>query len=308
LDLTKGYWQIPLSTATKEKSAFITPLGLFQFNVMPFGMKSAPATFQRMVHKVLSGLEQFAGAYLDDILIHSKTFSDHLEHLESVLVRLSEANLIAKPSKCVVGHAQVSYLGHLVGVGEMKPLQSKIECLVQYPIPETKKQLRSFLGLASYYRRYIPNFSDIASPLTDKTGKKESNKIKWTDACDKAFITLKQKLSNYPVLQLPDFSKTFIVQVDASERGLGAVLCQMNDKGREHSVVFCSRKLLEREQKLATTEKECLGLVWAVELLKPYLYGTNFIIETDHNSLVWLDKVKDKNQKLMRWEFNTSTI
>ena len=301
LDLTKGYWQIPLSPETKDKSAFITLNGLYHFNVMPFGMKSAPATFQRMINKVLSGLELFSGAYLDDILIYSKTFEDHLLHLETVFQRLLDAKLVAKPSKCVLGHAQINYLGHLVGSGEMKPLKSKVECLQQFPIPENKKQLRSFIGLASYYRRYIPNFSSVAAPLTDKTGKKYSNKVKWTEDCDKAFQTLKDKLSSFPVLHLPNFSKPFVVQVDASERGLGAVLCQSSEDGSEHPIVYCSRKLLDREQKLSTTEKECLGIVWAVETFKPYIYGTTFTVETDHNPLVWLDKCKDVNQKLLRW-------
>ena len=267
---------------------------------MPFGMKSAPATFQRMINKVLSGLDTFSGAYLDDILIYSKTFEDHLVHLEKVFNCLQEAKLIAKPSKCVIGHAQIVYLGHLVGSGEMYPLKSKVECLRQFPIPETKKQLRSFLGLASYYRRYIPNFSSIATPLTDRTGKKFPNKIKWTPECDKSFQNLKNKLSTYPVLHLPGFTKPFIVQVDASDNGIGAVLCQ-SGKDEDHPIVYCSRKLLDREKKLSTTEKECLGIVWAVETLRPYLYGNHFYIETDHNPLVWLNKCKDMNQKLLRW-------
>ena len=301
LDLTKGYWQIPLSPETKIKSAFITPSGLYQFNVMPFGMKTAPATFQRMMQQVLSGLENFASAYIDDVIIHSETFESHILHVTSVLQRLQEAKLIAKPSKCMVGHAKVQYLGHLVGVGELHPLRSKIESVEQFAVPETKKQLRSYLGLVGYYRKYVPNFSQIAAPLTDKTGKKSPNKISWNTECEKAFSMLKHCMTNYPVLQLPDFTRPFLVQVDASDRGLGAVLSQTDEQGLEHPVVFCSRKLLDRERQLATTEKECLGLVWAIDLLRPYLYGTSFVVETDHNALVWLNKVKDTNQKLLRW-------
>lgn len=300
-DLTKGYWQIPVSDETKVKSAFITPIGTYQFNVMPFGMKSAPATFQRMMQNVLSGLELFTGAYIDDVLIYSHTFKDHVQHVEAVLDRLRDARLVAKPSKCVIGHAQVQYLGHLIGVGELRPLSSKVECLVQYPIPETKKQLRQFLGLASYYRKFIPCFAEIAACLTDKTGKKQPNRIKWSPECDQSFNRLKNCMSKAPVLQLPDFAKTFIVQVDASDRGLGAVLCQKDDLGEEHPIIYSSRKLLERERRLATTEKECLGIVWAVELFRPYLYGVHFLVETDHNALIWLNKCKDTNQKLLRW-------
>ena len=157
----------------------------------------------------------------------------------------------------------------------MQPLKSNIECLKHFPVPETKKQLHSFLGLASYYRRYIPNFSTIALPLTDRTGKKYSNKVKWTDECDIAFQTLKDKLSSFPVLHLPKFSKPFTLQVDASQRGTGAVLCQQGEDSSEHPILYCSRKLQNREQNLSTTEKECLGIVWSVEMCKPYLYGCN---------------------------------
>ena len=301
LDLTKGYFQIPLSEETKVKSAFITPYGLYQFNVMPFGMKSAPATFQRMMQQVLSGLEKFASAYIDDVIIHSITFDQHISDLISVLQRLREAKLIAKPSKCMIGHAKVQYLGHLVGAGELHPLMSKVESIEQFPIPETKKQLRSYLGLVGYYRRYIPNFSEIATPLSDVTGKKSPNKLKWNVECENSFSQLKRCMINYPVLQLPDFSLPFIVQVDASERALGAILSQKDEEGSEHPVVYASRKLLDRESKLSTTEKECLGLVWAIDLFRPYLYGTEFTVETDHNALVWLYRVKDTNQKLLRW-------
>jgi hypothetical protein len=137
--------------------------------------------------------------------------------------------------------------------------------------------------------------------LSDRTGKKFPNKIRWSSECEKAFNLLKIALITRPVLKLPNFDKPFVVQVDASERGLGAVLCQKDEQGREHPIVYASRKLLERERSLSTTEKECLSLVWAIQLLHPYLYGTTFVVETDHNALVWLYKVKDTNQKLLRW-------
>ena len=148
LDLAKGYWQIPLSQETQEKSAFITPYGLYQFKVMPFGMKSAPATFQRMIQQVLSGLEQFSGAFLDDVIIYSDTFENHLQHVEAVFQRLRNVNLVAKPSKSELGQAQVKYLGHLVGVGQLRPLRSKIESIEQYPIPETKKTAEAISWLS----------------------------------------------------------------------------------------------------------------------------------------------------------------
>ena len=301
LDLTKGYWQTPLTTESQEKTAFITPTGLYEFLVMPFGLMNAPATFQRMIQKVFSGTEDFAGAYLDDVVIHSKTFQDHIEHVGRVLECLRNSKLVAKPSKCEIGHAEVNYLGHMVGSGVLRPLRSKIESVEHFPRPETKKQLRGFLGLLGYYRKFIPNFSEVAATLSDRTGKKFPNKLRWSAECEKAFNLLKIALITRPVLKLPNFDKPFIVQVDASERGLGAVLCQKDEQGREHPVVYASRKLLERERSLSTTEKECLSLVWAIQLLHPYLYGTTFVVETDHNALVWLYKVKDTNQKLLRW-------
>ena len=300
LDLTKGYWQIPLDEESKDKSSFITPSALYRFRVMSFGLMTAPATFQRMMQKVLAGLN-FAKAYLDDVLIISKTFDEHVSNLSQVFERLRLAELRAKPSKCCIGHAEVEYLGHFIGSGKLRPLRSKIEIIENCIRPETKKQLRSFLGLLGYYRKFIPNFSEIAAPLTDRTGKKFPNQIKWDMECEYSFQTLKQALITYPVLYLPNYNSEFILQIDASERGVGAVLCQRGDNGEEHPVAFSSKKLLPREQNLATVEKECLALVWAVELFRPYIYGRKFIVETDHNSLVWLDHVKTTNRKLLRW-------
>jgi hypothetical protein len=197
----------------------------------------------------------------------------------------------------------VPYLGHLVGHGTIRPLQAKVEIIQNYPRLETKKQVRSWLGLTGYYRKYVPAYSKIASSLTDLTkGPTKQCKIKWSDECEISFQSLKRALMSEPVLTLPDFDQTFIVHVDASERALGAVLSQLNKGGDEHPVCYASRKFLVREQSYATSEKECLGIVWAVtKMFKPYVYGKRFVIVTDHNPLCWLKTVKDTNQKLLRW-------
>ena len=309
LDLCKGYYAIPLSEAAKVASTFVSPFGSYRFRVLPFGMKNAPMTFTRMMNSVLEGTEDFVVVYIDDVAIFSDTFSEHLRHLEEVFKRLQKANLKVKPSKVFLGHASVDYLGHVVGSGRVEPMTAKVEAIALFPRPETKKDVRRFLGLSGYYRRFIPSYSELAASLTDLTKKGKPNRVLWSEDCEKSFQALKKALQEHPVLSPPDYSKPFLLQVDASERGLGAVLAQEDDNGDEHPVVYCSRKLLDREKRLSTIEKECLGIVWSLKLLRPYLLGHEVILETDHNPLVWLNKVKDNNQKLLRWslavqEFN----
>ena len=301
LDLCKGYYAIPLSEAAKLTSTFVSPFGSFRFRVMPFGMKNAPMSFTRMMNSVLDGTEDYVVVYIDDIAVFSDTFAEHLIHLEDVFRRLEAANLKVKPSKVFLGHAVLDFLGHVVGSGKVEPMKAKIESISVFPQPETKKDVRRFLGLAGYYRRFIPSFSEVAAALTDLTKKDMPNKVKWTENCQKSFQALKNALERQPVLVSPDYSKPFLLQVDASERGLGAVLAQEDANGHEHPIVYCSRKLLERERHLSTTEKECLGIIWSLKLLRPYLLGHEVILETDHNPLVWLEKVKGTSQKLLRW-------
>jgi hypothetical protein len=300
-DLAKGYYQIPLDPKTRDRSAFVTTRGIYQFRVMPFGTKAASACFQRMIQGLLKGTADFAGSFIDDIVIYSNSFDDHLQHVEEILKRLQDANLTVKPSKSQVGYAQVPYLGHMVGKGQIRPLEAKVETIRQFPRPETKRQVRGFLGIAGYYSRYIPSFANLVAPITDLTRKTEPRKVNWTQECESAFVKVKQALCSRPVLTLPDYDKGFIVQVDASERGLGAILCQKDQNDIECPVAYASRKLVQREQHLSTTEKECLGLVWAVDYFKPYITGRKFLIQVDHNPLVWLQRTKDSNQKLLRW-------
>ncbi|XP_074792474.1 uncharacterized protein LOC141975750 [Natator depressus] len=301
LDLTKGYWQVPLDESAKERSAFTTHLGLYEFNVLPFGLRNAPATFQRLVDGLLAGLGEYAVAYLDDVAIFSDSWADHLEHLQKVLERIREAGLTVKAKKCQIGLNRVTYLGHQVGQGTISPLQAKVDAIQKWPVPKSKKQVQSFLGLAGYYRRFVPHYSQIAAPLTDLTKKKQPNAVQWTEKCQKAFNKLKATLMSDPVLRAPDFDKPFLVTTDASERGVGAVLMQKGPDQEFHPVVFLSKKLSERESNWSITEKECYAIVYALEKLRPYVWGRRFHLQTDHAALKWLHTVKENNKKLLRW-------
>ncbi|CAM4642153.1 unnamed protein product [Lepidochelys kempii] len=301
LDLTKGYWQVPLDESAKERSAFITHLGLYEFNVLPFGLRNAPTTFQRLVDGLLAGLGEYAVAYLDDVAIFSDSWADHLEHLQKGLERIREAGLTVKAKKCQIGLNRVTYLGHQGGQGTISPLQAKVDAIQKWPVPKSKKQVQSFLGLAGYYRRFVPHYSQIAAPLTDLTKKKQPNAVQWTGKCQKAFNKLKATLMSDPVLRAPDFDKPFLVTTDASERGVGAVLMQKGPDQEFHPVVFLSKKLSERESNWSVTEKECYAIVYALEKLRPYVWGRRFHLQTDHAALKWLHTVKETNKKLLRW-------
>ncbi|XP_078240038.1 uncharacterized protein LOC144586135 [Pogona vitticeps] len=243
LDLVKGYWQLRIDPRDQEKTAFCSPFGLYEFRVLSFGLRNAPATFQRLMDQTLAGLSDFTVAYIDDIGIFSNTWEDHLIHLELVLQRLSAAGLTVKASKCQLGSPEIKYLGHMVGGGMIKPLEAKIEAVRDWPRPTTKRKVKSFLGLVGYYRKFIPRFSEIAAPLTDLTRKKTDDRIPWTSDCEAAFQRLKEALINYPVLRAPDFDREFIIYTDASNSGVGAVLCQEDENGGQHPVSYLSRKL-----------------------------------------------------------------
>uniref|UniRef100_A0A669FBS4 Gypsy retrotransposon integrase-like protein 1 n=1 Tax=Oreochromis niloticus TaxID=8128 RepID=A0A669FBS4_ORENI len=300
IDLSKGYWQVPLTKQSQELTAFRTPWGLFEFTVLPFGLHGAPATFQRLMDKVLCGLSAFTCAYLDDVVVFSGTWEEHVDHLRVVLDRLRSAGLTINPAKCALARTEVQYLGFTVGGGTIKPQVDKINAIASCPLPQTRKQLRSFLGMAAFYNGFIPNFSARAAPLTDSTGSRCPNKIRWTAEAIAAFKDIRQSLSKDPVLHSPDFTKDFTLQTDASERGLGAVLLQGPPEDR-HPVAYISRKLLPRESRYATVEKEALVIKWALDSFKYYLLGREFILQTDHKALQWLERMKDTNGRITRW-------
>ncbi|XP_078238458.1 uncharacterized protein LOC144584971 [Pogona vitticeps] len=209
-----------------------------------------------------------------------------------------------KENKLQLGSPERKYLGHTVGGGVIKLLEAKIEAVRDWPRPNTKKKVKSFLGLVGYYRKFIPRFSEIAAPLTDLTRKKTDDRIPWTSDCEEAFQRLKQALINYPVLRAPDFDREFIIYADASNSGVGTVLCQEGENGDQHPVSYLSRKLQKGERHLATVEKECLAIVYAIQKAKPYIWGRHFVLCTDHSPLQWLKTMKTHNSKLMRWALN----
>jgi len=299
-DFNKGYWQVPMREQDKDLTTFITHLGLNRFTVMPFGLVNASATFNRIMRKLIKGLKSI-DSYIDDVLNHTVRFDQHMVALRGFLERVREANLTLRPTKCQIGFFQISFLGHVVGAGEVRPNPETIERILQAERQQTKKQLKSFLGLVGYYRKFIPNFAAIAVPLTDLTRKGIPNQIPWSDAQDVAYHSLKSYVINPPILLLPDFKKQFILQTDASDTGIGAILMQENDQGEKHPVAFASRKLLPRETRYATIERECLAIVWGVQKFESYLYGKQFILETDHHPLQYLGSTESKNGRLTRW-------
>ncbi|GBN31284.1 Retrovirus-related Pol polyprotein from transposon 17.6 [Araneus ventricosus] len=271
LDLTRGYWQIPLSPRAQRYAAFVTTFGTFRPLRLPFGLKNAPYYFSRLMASLLRNCEDYAVPYLDDVAIFSQSWKDHLRHLEDILDRLSSAKLHIKLSKWQFAQAYVKYLGHLV---LRQPAELKAQAIKDFPTPTTKTQVRASLGLGGYYRRYIPEFSVITSPLTDLLkGKIRKFTVNWNETCQKAFDELKDKLIENPVLYSPDFTKPFIVQCDASNIGVGVVLSQINEKEEEHPIMLLSKKFSKTEQNYSTTEREWASIIFAVQKLRCYLDG-----------------------------------
>ena len=299
-DMLKGYWQVPLTQRAREISAFVTPSGLYQYKVMPFGMKNAPATFQRMVNKLVRDIDGCEG-YIDDVVIYSDNWSDHICQIKRFFQIMREAKLTINLMKSEFGKATVKYLGHIVGQGQVRPLDAKIQTIAKFPIPTSRKELARFLGMAGYYRNFCLNFSDIAAPLTNLLSKKV--KFVWTDDCQMAFDKVKLLLQKSPVLKSPDYEKPFKLIIDSSDVGTGSVLVQEASDGLDHPVSYFSKKFLKYQKNYSVVEKETLGLVLALEHFDVYLGSTPFKIKvyTDHNPLTFLKTMKNKNQRLVRW-------
>ena len=300
IDLRQGYNQIPLVEADKAKTAFWgIDKKVYEWNYIPFGIKNAPALFQRIMDKVICGLN-FAAVYLDDIIIWSADLDTHLKHIDAVLKALDNANLKAHPGKCHFATDRLAYLGHLVTPEGVSPQQKKIEAIIHMPAPTDVPSLRSVLGLFNYYRKFVNRYSEVARPLHDLLLK--DTKWHWDTPQEEAYAQLKQALSTAPCLRHPVLDRKFILHTDFSQRGIGAILAQ-NDPitGDEYVVQYASRSLNKAESNYSSYEGECLAAVWGILHFRTYLYGTEFDIFTDHQPLRWLMENNNLKGKHARW-------
>ena len=284
LVLKSGYWQLAITENDKAKTAFRTSSGqLYEFNQVPFGLCNAPATFSRLMDRILAGLRwETCLFYLDDIIVFSSTWEEHLARLRQVFERLRHANLKLGADKCTFAAKEVSYLGHRATEEGLLPDSSLLAAIREIPPPKTATEVHSFLGLAGYYRHYVKNFAAIAGPLHALTRKDAV--LHWSAECQAAFDKLKTFLTTSPITTLPDFSQVFRLYTDASTAGIGAILAQVRDS-KEHIICCASRALNQAEKAYPATKLECQVIVWAVAKFRPYLMAMPFEVYTDHYAL-----------------------
>jgi len=299
LDQANAYWSIPIEESDKDKTGFNSPIGLYEFNYLPFGLSNAPASFQRLMDLTLAGLNwQICLTYLDDVLIYAKTYDELCKRLEIILKKLSDANLKLRLEKCKFGDTEVKYLGHIISERGIRPDDSKLEAIKLMKEPKTTKELKSFLGLISYYRKFIENCGKITAPLTRLL--KKNVPFIWEEQHQETFEILKKKLLEKPILIHPDFSKPFILQTDACTEGIGAVLSQIKDN-QEHPVAYASRTLKSAEKNYGITELETLAVVEFVKHFRPYLYMQKVIVQTDHTAVKSVLQKSNPSSRIARW-------
>ena len=301
LDFCCGYHHVRLADDACEKTAFTTPFGLFEWTRMTFGLCNAPATFQQLMNRILKdALGKFVMCYLDDIIIYSKTFEQHLKNTQWVLSKVNEAGMKMKMSKCVAAARSITYLGsHISGDGvATDPEKVRAVTEWQFPLPD-ERAVKAFLGLVGYYRKFIKNFAHEAYPLTKLT--RHGEPFVMGPEQEAAFKSLQLKLVTAPILAHPDFDKPFLIYTDASGYGIGALLKQLDECGRERVVAYTSRTLQPLEMKYPTTHKECLAIIYGIEQFRYYVAGRKFSVVTDHHSLCYLMKVRKPYGRLTHW-------
>jgi hypothetical protein len=299
LDLQSGFWQIRMAPEDMGKTALVTKSGLFEWTVMPFGLKNATSTFTRTMTKVFKDVgDSFLKIFVDDLNVHNEEWQDHLQHLGAVLSRLREVNLKLNPSKCCFAAASVIFLGHVVNKEGTRPDPSKIDAVRGFPTPTIVTTVRSFLGLTRYYRNYIKGYLKLAGPLFELT--KKDVAFVWTQDCQRAFHALKKALMGAPILVRSNFKEPFCLDVDWSTKGVGAILSQK--EGRfERVIAYASKALTMAQKKFHPMEGECYALIWGILHFKQYLHRTHFTLRTDHKPLEWLATVSDAHGRRGRW-------
>lgn len=300
MDLSSGYWQVEMEEESKAKTSFVTSRnGLYQFRVMPFGLVNAPGTFERLMEEVMRGMQwEECLIYLDDIISFGRTFEEELDRLVRIFDRLKVANLKLKPSKCQFFQEQVEFLGHVVSRDGITTSSDKIQAVRDWPEPKNLKELRSFLGLCSYYRKFILGFAEMARPLNSLV--KKNTPFVWASCCQEAFEKLKQALINAPILAYPLEEGQFILDTDASNEAVGAVLTQIQE-GQEKVIAYYSRTLNVHERQYCVTRKEMLAVVSAVRKFKSYLWGRPVKLRTDNAAVSYMLRLKEPEGQMARW-------
>lgn len=301
IDLKDAFWQVELTEGSREKTAFSVPgRPHYQFRRMPFGLCNSAQSMCRLMDVVIPAhLREYVFVYIDDLLVVSEDVETHFDRLRQVAESLRNAHLTINVDKSKFLMKSIRYLGHIVGGGHLQADPDRVKAISDFPVPKTIRQIRSFMGMAGWYQRYISNFSSIAAPITDLLAGKA--KFEWTTNAQLAFGTLKDKLMSAPVLAHPDFKRPFYIQCDASSTGIGAVLFQLDDDGNERPIAFMSKKLNAAQRNYTITELECLAAVTAIKRFRGYIEGMEFKVITDHASLKWLMGQKDLNGRLARW-------
>lgn len=299
LDIKSAFWHIPVAKESRKYTAFsVLGRGHFQFKRLPFGLTNSPATWQRFADNIFGPeLEPHVFIYLDDIIIVTKTFEEHLKILKEIFKRIRDAGLMLNKEKCKFCANELKYLGFVVNKEGLQVDPDKVKAIVDIPNPKSVKDVRRMVGMASWYRRFIPNFATMVAPLTGLL--KKNAKFSWSTECNNAWTDMKNCLISSPILSCPDFNRPFVVQTDCSDYGIGGVLTQMFEDG-EHVICYLSRSLNKCERRYSTTERELLALLWCIEKLRPYLEGTTFTAITDHHSLLWLQKLENPSGRLAR--------
>lgn len=301
IDLRKGFWQVKLDEESIPCTSFRTQRGQYAWVVMGMGLKGASKTMQRLMDRILRGCSKWCGSLLDDLCIHSMSFDDHMLHLRDILTRLRKAGLTANTRKCQFLTSRIEVLGHTLEDGLIKPSMDKIKAIVDMQRPHTKSALRSFIGLGNYYRHFQPKFADTTFPLTELLKRNQPEKLNWLPVHQMAFEQVKTNLISRPVLMPPSSSKPFILQTDASDYGISAILAQLDDKGVEHVVSYSSRKLLPRERNYSVIEKECLAILFGLTKHDHWVYGQKITVYSDHRALQWLGSISQRSPRLARW-------